>query len=158
MESLRKKNIIDLVDDFDENNDLLINKYIPDKFHVLVYTNVYDLVDNLIRRSLTEPRGVWLFTEQFVKYYVSTKNKEEAIDTINFNKFVKSLKKIKYEFESEEDLEKFAKNIFNLLGISKITKNKNYCIKPRLNNYDLILNTKDKSPEKLKDMILSRIK
>jgi hypothetical protein len=104
-----------------------------------------------------EPRGVWLFEKQFVKYYMKTNNKKESIDIINFNQFIKSLEKIKWEFESEKDLVDFAKNIFNKLGINKIIKNKDYYIKPQLNNYDLILITKNKSPKELKDEILKNL-
>jgi hypothetical protein len=157
IENLKEENIIDWIDTYDEHNELLIDKYLPHKFHVLVYTNIYDLIDNLIKRMYDEPRGVWLFEKQFVKYYVKTNNKKESIDTINFNNFIKSLEKIKWEFESEKDLVDFAKNIFNKLGINKIIKNKDYYIKPRLNNYDLILITKNKSPKELKHIILKNL-
>ena len=157
IENLKEENVIDWVDWFDENDELLIDKYLPNRFHVLVYTNVYDLVDNIIKRMFTEPRGVWLFEDQFAKYYVKTNNKKDSIDTINFNKFIKSLEKVKWEFESEKDLVNFAKNVFNLLGINKINKEKDYYIKPRLNNYNLILITKNKSPKELKDIILKNL-
>jgi hypothetical protein len=157
IENLKEENVIDWVDWFDENDELLINKYLPNRFHVLVYTNIYDLVDNIIKRMFSEPRGVWLFEDQFAKYYMKTNNKKDSIDIINFNKFIKSLEKIKWEFESEKDLINFAKNVFNLLGINKINKEKDYYIKPRLNNYDLILVTKNKSPKELKDIILKNL-
>ena len=137
---------------------MLIDKYLPNRFHILVYTNIYDLVNNINKRKLYEPRGIWLFEEQFVKYYIKTNNKNEAIDTINYNKFIKSLERIKYEFESKKDLNKFAEKIFNLLGIKKIIKDKDYYIKTRLDNYNLILITKNKSPSELKDIILKTIK
>jgi len=158
IECLKKDNLIDWVDTFNDNYKLLIDKYLPNRFHILVYTNIYDLVKNINKRKLYEPRGVWLFEEQFVKYYKETKNKDDAIDTINYNKFIKSLEKIKYEFESEKELNKFAEKIFNLLGIKRIIKDKDYYIKPRLNNYDLILITKNKSPSELKNIIFETIK
>ena len=158
IECLKKDNIIDWVDDFNDNYELLIDKYLPNRFHILVYTNLYDLVKNINKRKLYEPRGIWLFEEQFIKYYKETKNKDDAIDTINYSKFIKSLEKIKYEFESEKELNKFAEKIFNLLGIKKIIKDKDYYIKPRLNTYNLILITKNKSPSELKNIILEKIK
>lgn len=158
IECLKKDNIIDWVDDFNDNYELLIDKYLPNRFHILVYTNLYDLVKNINKRKLYEPRGIWLFEEQFIKYYKETKNKDDAIDTINYTKFIKSLEKIKYEFESEKELNKFAGKIFNLLGIKKIIKDKDYYIKPRLNTYDLILITKNKNPTELKNIILEKIK
>lgn len=158
IECLKKDNIIDWVDDFNDNYELLIDKYLPNRFHILVYTNLYDLVKNINKRKLYEPRGIWLFEEQFIKYYKETKNKDDAIDTINYTKFIKSLEKIKYEFESEKELNKFAEKIFNLLGIKKIIKDKDYYIKPRLNTYDLILITKNKNPTELKNIILEKIK
>tara|TARA_B100000029_G_scaffold288155_1_gene281978 strand:- start:10 stop:690 length:681 start_codon:yes stop_codon:yes gene_type:complete len=158
IECLKKENIIDWVDTFNDKYELLIDKYLPNRFHILIYTNIYDLVNNINKRKLYEPRGVWLFEEQFVKYYIKTNNKNEAIDTINYNKFIKSLERIKYEFESKKDLNKFAEKIFNLLGIKKIIKDKDYYIKTRLDNYNLILITKNKSPSELKDIILKTIK
>lgn len=158
IECLKKDNIIDWVDDFNDNYELLIDKYLPNRFHILVYTNLYDLVKNINKRKLYEPRGIWLFEEQFIKYYKETKNKDDAIDTINYTKFIKSLEKIKYEFESEKELNKFAEKIFNLLGIKKIIKDKDYYIEPRLNTYDLILITKNKNPTELKNIILEKIK
>ena len=42
----------------------------------------------------------------YVKYYVKTNNKS---DSINFNKFIKSLEKIKWEFKNEKYLINFTK-------------------------------------------------
>jgi len=39
------------------------------------------------------------------------------------------------------------------LGINKINKEKDYYIKPRLNDYNLILVTKNKSAKELKDIL-----
>lgn len=42
--------------------------------------------------------------------------------------------------------------------MKNIIKDKNYYIKPRVNNYNLILITKNKNPSELKNIILETIK
>jgi len=151
-----KVNLIDIVDDFDEKNNPIVDSYLPSKIQILIYTDLDKLIDNMNKRKSYDPRSRFVF-DQFAKYYVKTNSKNEAIDTINYNNFVKSLEKIKYEFESKKDLDKFAENIFKKMGINKITKDKNYYIKPRSNCYNLVLNTKGKSSKELKDEILKKI-
>lgn len=148
-----KNNLIDIVDDFDNKNDPIIRKYITNNIHILIYTNLDKLADNLNKRKSYDPRGTFVF-DQFTKYYENTNNKDEAIDTINYNNFIKSLKKIKYEFGSEKELIDLARFTFKKLGIKKIIENENYFIKPRSNSYNLILNTKNKKPEQLKNAII----
>jgi len=151
-----KVNLIDIVDDFDEKNNPIVDSYLPSKIQILIYTDLDKLIDNMNKRKSYDPRSRFVF-DQFAKYYVKTNSKNEAIDTINYNNFVKSLEKIKYEFESKKDLDKFAENIFKKIGINKIAKDKNYYIKPRSNCYNLVLNTKGKSSKELKDEILKKI-
>jgi len=151
--NIKKNNLIDIVDDFDDKSAPIIRKYIPINIQILIYTNLDKLADNLNKRKSYDPRGTFVY-DQFTKYYENTNNKDEAIDTINYNNFIKSLKKIKYEFESEKNLIDLAKFIFKKLGIKKIVETENYFIKPRSNCYDLVLNTKNKKPDELKNAII----
>jgi len=151
-----KNNIIDIVDDFDDNSVPILNKYIKQRIHILIYTDLDKLVENINKRKSYDPRGNFVFN-QFSKYYIKTNVEDDAIDTINFNDFIKSLKKIKYEFESETALKKFAEKIFRQLGINRIILEKDYYIKPRSNSYNFVINTKNKSPKELHEMILSYI-
>lgn len=133
----------------------MINKYLSkDIINILLYTNLTDLVHNVNKRNKSDPRGKFVF-KQFAKYFMVTNNIDESIDTINLKSFIKNLKKIKYEFESERELKNFAKDIFKSLGISKISDSKDYHIKSRYSKFDMILPTKNKSPTQLKNIIIN---
>jgi hypothetical protein len=145
--------IIDMVND--RKGKPIINKYLSkDVINILLYTNLADLVYNINKRKNSNPRGKFVFN-QFAKYYMVTDNINKSIDTINLKSFIKNLKKMKYGFESEKALKKFAKDIFKSLGISKISDTKDYHIKPRYSKFDMILPTKNKSPTQLKNIIIN---
>lgn len=119
-----------------------------DIFIVIVYTPLNDLVRNIVARKTTSYRGLFVF-EQFAKRYVKTDSSNDGIDKINVNNFIENLKQIKFEFDSEENLIEFAKNIFSKMGISD--DNDHYI---RLHNnyvYDYILNTSNKTPKMIYD-------
>lgn len=142
-----------IIDQVDTKNQLGLSNYLKKNnvkgiINVLLYTNLYDLIRNIDKRRGFEPRSKWLFTRQFCKLYTYTKDKEEAIGTVCFNKFVKDLKKIKYEFVDEKELISFAKQVFNLLNIKRIIKYKEYHIKP-VCKYDLVLNSSNKSSKQI---------
>ena len=133
----------------------MINKYLSkDIINILLYTNLTDLVHNVNKRNKSDPRGKFVF-KQFAKYFMVTNNIDESIDTINLKSFIKNLKKIKYEFESEKALKQFARDIFKSLDILKISNSKDYHIKPRYSKFDMVLLTKNKSPIQLKNIILN---
>ncbi len=133
----------------------ITNKYLSkDIKDILLYTNLADLVSNINKRNKSDPRGKFVF-KQFAKYYMVTDNINKSIDTINLKSFIKNLKKMKYEFESENALKQFARDIFKYLDISKISNSKDYHIKPRYSKFDMILSTKNKSPTQLKNIILN---
>ena len=138
----------------------LDHKNLPDdRKNVLVYTNFKDLVSNMRKRLEYDPRERAVFL-QFSNYYIKTNNKKEAIDQINLEKFILELKKIKFLFSNEKDIYTFSKNIFKKMGITYSffsNHSENYYIKPRYNNYDLIVKTKNKTPEQCKDYILKNI-
>jgi hypothetical protein len=145
-----KKNVvIDTVNEHSSPKEL--NKYLPkDILNILIYTNLENLVKNIDSRKTYDPRGKFSFN-QFAIYYVGTANKKEAIDKVNLQDFIKSLLHIKYEFESREQLNKFAKDIFKSMNI---TTNESY-IKPRYNKFHAIINTTGKTPTELKNEIFT---
>lgn len=144
----KTKFVIDMVN---PNGYPTIIKYLPkDTIKILVYTNLSDLVRNIDKRKTYDSRGLFVFN-QFTNYYVKSNNKT-GIDTVNVNDFIKSLKNIKYLFESEKELILFAKNTFKNLGIKN---NKTYYIVPRYKFFNAIINTKDKTPTELKNLIIN---
>jgi len=124
-----------------------VYEYLPKETKkILVYSNFAQLVSNMNKRKNYDPRGKFVF-EQFPKYYVKTNNANKMIDTVNLDAFIKNLEQIKYEFENKKQLISFAKEIFKNMDIHD---NKNHFIKPRYNDYDLILNTNNKTPKELR--------
>ena len=139
--------IIDIVS---LNGKPTINKYLPkDVINVLVYTNLSDLVANINKRKNYDPRGKFVF-EQFAKYYIKTTDKNKSFDSINLKCFIKDLYQIKYEFESKDALIKFAKNIFKSMDISN---DKDHYIRPRYSKFNIILSTKGKTLDELKNIL-----
>ena len=144
-----KKNFI--IDIVNPRGYPTIQKYLPkDTIKILIYTDLQDLVRNMNSRRFTEARGKYVF-RQFSSYYIKTTNKDNAIDQIKLSDFIKALKNIKYEFESEKDLKSFAKDIFKSMNIND---NKVNYITSRYEGFDIIIKTKNKKPKDLKDMIL----
>ena len=140
--------VIDIVDDCNP----YIMKFLPPKCKlILVYTDLSDLVRNLKKRFVDDPRGMFVF-DQFVKCFVKTKNKKEAIDVVNVKFFIKDLNQMKYNFDNKKELESFAKRIFKKMDI---IDNKNNYIKVRNKVYKFIVKTKGKSPNELKNEILN---
>ena len=143
----KKKFIIDAVN---MKGYPTILKYLPkDTINILVYTNLDNLIRNIEARKTYDSRGLYVFN-QFTAYYEKS-NDKKGVDIVNVNDFIKSLKKIKYFFENEKDLISFAKDTFKKLGIND---NKNYYIVPKYKKFHVIINTKDKSPTELKNIIL----
>jgi adenylate kinase family enzyme len=122
--------------------------------YVLIYTDLSHLVRNMVSRKYKEHRGLFVFN-QFAKIYTKTNKKSEAVDKISLKMFIKKLHKIKYEFENEFELKKFARKIFSRMGIKD---SKPHWIKTRYTGFDLILKTKGKTPKKLKNEILKHLK
>lgn len=148
---LHKNYIIDLV----YNLKFPEPKYFPDTeiYNILLYTNLSNLTDNINKRKNNDPVSKDVF-EQYANYYKITKKKDSAIDTINIKSFINDLMKIKYEFTSLKDLKLFAKTIFEKIGIKD---DKEYYITPRYKHYNLIINSTDKTPTELKNLIISKI-
>ena len=84
---------------------------------------------------------------QFSKRYVKT-NQTDVIDHVNRSDFLNQLEeKMKYLFGSYEKLKKFVYDIFEQMGI---TDDEDHSIKLRNTyRYDYILNTADKSQDKI---------
>jgi len=143
------KNIV--IDDI----DTIILDYLPKSTKkVLIYTNLKDLTRNLIKRRKNEPRKFFIY-EQFSENYVVSNDKNDSIDTVDYYSFVKLLKKVKWNFNSEKDLNIFAKEILENMGIYD---KKKHFIKVRDNFYDVIINTKQKTPNDIYFEILNKIR
>ena len=46
-----KVNLIDIVDDFDEKNNPIVDSYLPSKIQILIYTDLDNLIDNMNKRK-----------------------------------------------------------------------------------------------------------
>lgn len=117
-------------------------------FVIVVYTSLLQLVDNIYSRRIDDPRELFVF-DQFVKYFVRANSTDSNIvDLINKNDFITKLKsKLKYLFESEDDLIKFVDKIFLTMDISD---DKEYPIKLRDTvRCDYLINTHDKNPDEI---------
>ena len=134
---------------FDDINQHLLDQLDRKNIYIIiVYTPLDDLVQNILKRKSTDPRGIFVFT-QFAKKYVKTNSIDDSIDVVNRQKFVDSLKKIKYEFESENTLIEFANKIFFSMDISDDI---DHYIKLRDTlQYDYIVNTHGKTPDQIYD-------
>jgi hypothetical protein len=135
----------------------LRNRFMPkDKLNILVYASLPDLVRNLNARRNTDARGRFVFKQYRDLYGTKKKRGVRALDKIDIATFIESLKDIKYEFDSEEELVTFAKQIFKDLGIED---EKPLNIYPRCTEYDIILNTRGKTvrqcAEELQDRLAS---
>ena len=113
---------------------------------VIVYASLDRLVKNILSRKTTDPRGIFVFT-QYAKRYIKTDSSKDGLDIINRIEFIEQLKKIKYEFESENALVEFAKIIFSRMEIGD--DNDHYIKLRDTFQFDYILNTKDKTPIEL---------
>jgi len=126
--------------------DITILNYLPkDTRKVLIYAGLKDLTRNLIRRRKNEPRKNFIY-EQFAEWFEVTEDQDEAIDKINLKEFTDLLKKVKWNFGSEKELKKFAKETFQMMGIND---RKKHYIKIRNNIYDIIVDTEGKNPKEI---------
>ena len=65
---------------FDDISDNIL-KYIPECEYVLLYTPLETLKRNVIGRAKkSDRRGEWVFSDQFLKRFEATENKEESFD------------------------------------------------------------------------------
>lgn len=104
-----------ILDDINQTILKFFNR--KDIYVIVVYASLNDLINNIIRRKLDEPRGLFVFT-QYAKRYTVTDSKTDSLDMVNRQDFIDNLKKLKSEFESEAELIKFATKIFADMGIS----------------------------------------
>ena len=144
-----QKEIIDIM----KKKKLFKNLYI-----INVFANINDLARNIeSRRKEGDRRGVFVFS-QFSDRYIKCKNNDvKKIETVNRKNFKDLLlKKFKYEFKNEDDLIKFANNVFEGMNI---LDDKDHFIKLRdeyICDYLLITTdkTKDDIFDELKKLIL----
>jgi hypothetical protein len=115
-----------------------------DLFIIVVYTSLSQLVDNMHSRRFTSRRGLFVF-DQYSSRYITTEA-NDFIDKISKPTFINKLKeKMKYEFDSEDDLIKFANETFQQIGI---TDDKEHGIKLRDSfEYDYLVKTDGREPK-----------
>jgi len=119
-----------------------------DIFIILVYASLSRLADNIYSRRIDDPRGLFVF-DQFANLFVrADPSDSNIIDYIDKNNFIEKLKsKLKYLFESEDDLINFATKTFLAMDIPD---DNGYPIKLRNTfKYDYLINTSDKTPDQI---------
>jgi hypothetical protein len=124
-----------ILDFFDEKEQSYI---------IIMYTSLKDLVRNIISRRNTDPRSIFVFN-QYSKRYIRTDSNEDSLDSINRKHFIKQLKKMKWEFESEGELIDFANNIFAKMNIND--DNDHYIKLRDTYKYNYTVKTHGKNPE-----------
>jgi dephospho-CoA kinase len=119
-------------------------------FIIIVYASLKTMMKNAIRRRFTEPRRKDII-KQYAERYVADDNNTNQIDIIDIinRKDIKEYLKenMKYFFDSEEDLEKYTNEAFEMMGINddeyhKIKVNDKF-------EYDYLVKTDEKTPEEI---------
>lgn len=142
---------------FDDISDNIL-KYVPDCEYILLYAPLDRLKLNVIGRAEKgDRRGEWVFSDQFLKRFVATENKEESFDkegsyTKESLKELLSDKALQDAFNAGEtlDVDKF----INDLGIKE--DDKEYYMKLRipLEDGQTFFNSRNKTPEDLENCIV----
>ena len=139
---------------FDDISQTLLD-FDPEIFVVVIHAPLKDLVRNIIRRKMYDPRGKFVF-KQYSEKYIRTDGSEDSIAVVNKTTFIKLLKKIKWEFQSEDELLEFADKIFVAMDIHNKTDN---YIKLRNGiKYDLLIDSRGKTPEEIYAVIMNGYK
>ena len=112
-ESLKHEKVV-----FDDISQIILN-FIPKEeiYIIVVYASPTALIRNILSRRATDPRGPSILMDQFAKRYVKTNDPGKSIDIINRNKLIEDLRSIKFEFESDEELIKYAHDVFSKMNI-----------------------------------------
>lgn len=95
---------------------------IPRAIKIVLYASPELLVDRMVEREKTEPRGIYLFN-QFAELFKRADSVDApGIDSVRRSDFIRVLKaKAKPYFESEEHLLVFAANFFFMIWGSMMT-------------------------------------
>ena len=141
---------------FDDISDNIL-KYIPECEYVLLYTPLETLKRNVIGRAEKgDKRGEWVFSDQFLKRFEATENKEESFDkegsyTKESLKELLSDKALQDAFNEGEtlDVDKF----INDLGLKEDGKKYYIKLKTPLKDGKEPFNTRNKTPENLETFI-----
>jgi hypothetical protein len=140
---------------FDDISDNIL-KYVPDCEYILLYTPLETLKRNVIGRAEEgDKRGQWVFSDQFLKRFKATENKEESFDkegayTKEKLKEILSDPTLQKSFNDEPlDVDKFIKD----LGVKE--DDKEYYIKLRttLKDGEQPFNTRNMTPGDLEKFI-----
>ena len=104
---------------YDDIRQYVQNYYNDEELYVIViYASPNQLINNIVSRINKEPRGKNIFNQFSERYTVVTNKKDKSIDTIDRISFINKLKeKLKFEFNSEEELIEFAFKFFKEIGI-----------------------------------------
>jgi hypothetical protein len=141
---------------FDDISDDIL-KFIPDCEYILLYAPLDRLKLNVIGRAKkNDKRGHWVFSDQFLKRFEATDNKEESFDKEgSYTK--KSLRELlsdkalqdAFNDEGSLDVEKF----INDLGVKE--EGKEYYMKLRnpLKKGQKLFNSRNKTPDELETYI-----
>lgn len=143
-------------DDVDKDQSIVKQIGRKNIYIIIVYASVEALIKNIYSRRLTSPRRELVFT-QFANRYIVTDNKKLSIDTVNRKSFINLLKsKLKYLFESKDQLVLFATSTFEIMNINDDI---DHFIKLRDQfQYDYILKTYGKRPDELYEELKNILK
>jgi hypothetical protein len=133
-----------------------ILKYLPDCEYILLYTPLEDLKRNIIERTKKgDPRGQWVFSEQFLDRYKATTKKSESIEPEKSytKEELENLlfdKKLQKSFGDKElDVDDFLRK----LGLTNSKKEYWIKLKKPLKKNQKFFNSRDMSPKDLEDFI-----
>lgn len=141
---------------FDDISDDIL-KLVPDCEYILLYAPLDRLKLNVIGRAeKNDRRGHWVFSDQFLKRFEATENKEESFDKeVSYTK--ESLRELlsdkalqdAFNDEGSLDVEKF----INDLGVKE--EGKEYYMKLRkpLQDGQRLFNSRNKTPDDLEKFI-----
>lgn len=141
---------------FDDISDDIL-KFVSDCEYILLYAPLDRLKLNVIGRAKKgDRRGGWVFSDQFLKRFVATENKEESFDkegsyTKESLKELLSDKALQDAFNAGEtlDVDKF----INDLGIKEDSKEYYMKLRTTLKDGQKLFNSRNKTPENLEEFI-----
>ena len=141
---------------FDDISDNIL-KYVPDCEYILLYAPLDRLKLNVIGRAEKgDKRGEWVFSDQFLKRFEATENKEESFDkegsyTKESLQELLSDKALQDAFNAGEtlDVDKF----INDLGVKEDGKEYYMKLRTTLKDGQKLFNSRNKTPEDLETFI-----
>jgi hypothetical protein len=141
---------------FDDISDEIL-RFVPDCEYILLYAPLDRLKDNVIGRAEKgDKRGEWVFSDQFLKRFEATENKEESFDkegayTKESLKELLDDKVLQDAFNAGEtlDVDKF----INDLGVKEDGKEYYMKLRTTLEDGQKLFNSRNMTPEDLEKFI-----